>query len=221
MENNSASNEKISASARSLTRREWVQRMLAGAGAGIAAPTLAAARAGSAGVNMVPAAVPAAAESAAEWKPAFFDDYQNQLLIALAEKIVPGSTGVQSNRFLDTAMAAETLEVQHQFVASLNAIEGESLRRFTRPFTELSAAQQDEVLTAASAASPSDADSAAVSAGRGTPTPTSSLRDYFDFLKGWVGTAYYSTEVGMKELGWTGENFFTSFPGCEHAGGHS
>jgi hypothetical protein len=33
--------------------------------------------------------------------------------------------------------------------------------------------------------------------------------------------AYYSSEVGMKELGWTDENYFAGFPGCEHAGGHS
>jgi hypothetical protein len=48
-----------------------------------------------------------------------------------------------------------------------------------------------------------------------------SLRDYFEHLKGWVGTAYYSSEPGMKELGWDGENFFESLPGCEHADGHA
>lgn len=40
-------------------------------------------------------------------------------------------------------------------------------------------------------------------------------------MKGWVVGAYYSSEVGMRELGWTGDVMFESFPGCEHPGGHS
>ena len=32
--------------------------------------------------------------------------------------------------------------------------------------------------------------------------------------------AYYSSEIGMRELGWTENRFFASFPGCTHPGGH-
>ena len=46
------------------------------------------------------------------------------------------------------------------------------------------------------------------------------LRDHFDNLKGWISGAYYSSEVGMRELGWTGQVMFESFPGCEHPDGH-
>ena len=219
MENNLNPGEKISlpASGRSLTRREWVQRMLAGAGAGIATPALAEAH----WADAAQAAAPTEA-AAGEWKPAFFDDPQNQTLIALAERIVPGSTGVQVNRFLDTALSAVSQETQKKFVASMNALEGESLRQFTKSFKDLSADQQDEVLTAASTGKPSNPNlSAAGETGSGAPSPSPSLRDYFENLKGWINMAYYSSEVGMKELGWTGENYFESLPGCEHADGHS
>ena len=227
MENNPSSGEKtfLPASSRSLTRREWVQRMLAGAGAGIAAPALAEAH--STRARLATSSAPAAtlAEAAAgAWKSAFFDDHQNQTLIALAERIVPGSTGAQVNRFLDTAFSADTQESQQKFVASLNTLEGESLRRFTKPFTALSASQQDEILTAASTAQPSDpniAEDAAEEIRPGARPSLPNLRDYFDHLKGWISLAYYSSEVGMKDLGWTGGNFFESFPGCQHAGGHS
>jgi hypothetical protein len=219
MENNLKPDEKISlpASGRSLTRREWVQRMLAGAGAGIAAPALAEAH----WADAAQAAAPTGA-AAGEWKPLFFDDPQNQTLIALAERIVPGSMGAQVNRFLDTALSADTLETQKKFVASLNALEGESLRQFTKSFKDLSADQQDQVLTTASTGKPSDPNlSAAGGTGSGAPSPVPMLRDYFENLKGWISMAYYSSEVGIKELGWTGENFFESLPGCEHADGHS
>jgi hypothetical protein len=46
------------------------------------------------------------------------------------------------------------------------------------------------------------------------------LRDHFDHLKDWVVGAYYSTEEGMRELGWTGNQFFPSFNACTHEGGH-
>lgn len=227
MENDSNLGEKVflPASGRSLTRREWVQRMLAGAGAGIAAPALAEGHSVHALLVTAPAPVAAQAEAAAgEWKPAFFDDHQNQTLMALAERIVPGSTGAQVNRFLDTALGADTQESQQKFVASLNALEGESLRHFTKSFKDLSANQQDGILTAASTTQPSNpnlAEDAAEETRPGTRPSVPNLRDYFDHLKGWISMAYYSSEVGMKELGWTGENFFESFPGCEHAGGHS
>jgi len=46
------------------------------------------------------------------------------------------------------------------------------------------------------------------------------LRDHFEHLKGWIVGAYYSSEIGMRELGWTGNVFYAGFPGCPHPGGH-
>jgi len=226
MENDSNPGEKVflPAPGRSLTRREWVKRLLAGAGAGVAAPALAEAHSVHALLATAPAAAAQTEMAAGEWKPTLFDDHQNQTLMALAERIVPGSTSAQVNRFLDTALSADTQERQQKFVASLNAMEGESLRHFTKSFKDLSANRQDEILTAASTAQPSNpnfAEDAAEETRPGARPPVPNLRDYFDNLKGWISMAYYSSEVGMKELGWTGENFFESFPGCEHAGGHS
>jgi len=220
MENNIHVDDKVPSPApgRSLTRREWVQRMLAGAGAGIATPALADAH----WAEAVNAQAAASTEAAGEWKPTFFDDAQNQALIVLAERIVPGSTGAQVNRFLDIAIGATTQDNQQKFVAAMNAMEGESLRQFGKSFKELSAQQQDDVLSAASTAKPSNPTlSTARETKPGVQPQAPGLRDYFEHLKGWVSTAYYSSEVGMKELGWNGENFFESFPGCEHAAGHS
>lgn len=79
-------------------------------------------------------------------------------------------------------------------------------------------------MTAASTATPSDSNLADAGEDEATPrtrSATPNLRDYFDHLKDWISMAYYSSEPGMKELGWTGDNFFATFTGCNHAGGHS
>lgn len=199
-----------------LSRRQWVQRVLAGAGAGVAAPAFL-----GAGLYARETADSAAAShESTEWKPAFFNDHQNRTVIALAESIVPGSTGAQVNRFLDTALGAETSAIQQRFIASLNAMEGESIRRFTEPFKDLSTDQQRQILAGASAIPASDP---AFDDDEEPAEPGSlpNLRDYFEHLKTWVSMAYYSSEIGMKELGWTGESFFESLPECEHAGAHS
>ena len=39
-------------------------------------------------------------------------------------------------------------------------------------------------------------------------------------LKSWVAGAHYSSEAGMKELGFTGSVFFQTFPACTHPDGH-
>ena len=39
-------------------------------------------------------------------------------------------------------------------------------------------------------------------------------------LKSWVAGAHYSSEPGMKELGFTGSVFFQTFPACTHPEGH-
>ena len=221
---NVAENKPLRSLRRSLTRREWAQRMLAGAGAGLAAPALANARWAEVALP-IDTAVGTQTKAAAEWKPAFFAKPQSQTLVAMAERIVPGSTAALVNRFLDTALSVSAEESQKKFVASLNALEGEALRQFTKSFKELSADKQNSVLTAASTAQSSHPDLGNAAPGEGiahaAQTAAPSILDYFEYLKGWISTAYYSSEVGMKELGWTGENFFESLPDCQHQADHS
>ena len=53
------------------------------------------------------------------------------------------------------------------------------------------------------------------------PRNSMTLGDALAHLKGWVAGAYYSSEMGMKELGWTGDTFFEGYPGCTHPEGHA
>jgi len=42
-------------------------------------------------------------------------------------------------------------------------------------------------------------------------------RGEFGNLKEWIVGAYYSSEQGMKELGWDGNFAFDTYPSCESA----
>jgi Gluconate 2-dehydrogenase subunit 3 len=197
-----------------LNRRQIVRRLLGGAGLASVAPLAAASH--STHKHMAgPKASPGAQTEAekAKWKPLFFDPHQSATLEVLAERIVPGSTEARVMPFVDLLLSVDTQENQKKFLASLSAFDAESLRHYGHPYKDIAEAAQNHILTVASTAQPA-------ATKNGTPEGAS-LRDHFENLKGWVSRAYYSSETGMKELGWTGQVFFTSFPGgaCGGSGG--
>lgn len=214
-------------SSRRMNRREMVRRVLGGVGTGFALPAVAASHPIHKHLADVAALAAADAKAAAsDWAPEFLDPHQNESLTVLAERIVPGSTKAQVNRFIDLLLSVDTQENQQKFNNSLAAFEGESLKRYGHPFIALTEAQQNELLTVASTEKPGreggkgDWSWFDVPSKEGSEPARVTLRDHFENLKGWVSGAYYSSEVGMRELGWTGDYYFDSFPGCQHPEGH-
>ncbi len=158
------------------------------------------------------------------WKPKCLDPRQNDTLIVLAEDIVPNSSKALSNRFIDLLLSVDSDEVRQQFSTSLAAFDEESMHRFGHPFREVSDSNRQEILTLFSSQGPRDLGEP-VSSRREPPSTKSAdgqhtPYDHFQNLKSWIVGAYYSSEVGMRELGWTGTMFFKDFPGCQHIGGH-
>lgn len=213
------------AEAHGWSRRQALETMLGTAGAGLVLPGLAAAHPVPGGAPQ-PAVPDAAGEAAANggWEPIFLDAHQNETLTVLGERLVPKSAEAQANRFIDTLLSVESQENQRKFVAALSAFEHEAIARYSQPFKDLTEEQQIAILTAASEEKPSEPiergrrrrpSAAPANAGAGEPPPT--LRDHFENLKRWVAGSYYSSEAGMKELGWTGQVSWESAPGCEHA----
>jgi hypothetical protein len=146
--------------------------------------------------------------AAANWKPVFLNAPQEESLRSLAEVILPGSTKALVGRFIDRLLSVERDVAQKKFLGSLGAIEAESSSKFGTPFAKLSPQHQNTLLTAISSETRSG-DSASVMGG------------HFENLKEWIVGAYYSSEIGMRELGWTPDRVFASFPSCTHAEGHS
>lgn len=207
-------------------RRRLLQGLVGGAGAAIAWPVSAAEHPMQR--HLVDDAAVAAARTAAAAsgaRPAFLDAHQLETLAALAEPIVPGSTAVQVAPFVDHLVAVDTQQSQKELLQSIAAFDAAGIARYGRPWKALGAEQQNAMLHEASTMAPSRPPSgrwAAPASERGAASPVRrTLRDSFETIKGWVVGAYYSSEPGQRELGYTGAAFFESYPGCNHPDGHA
>jgi hypothetical protein len=159
--------------------------------------------------------------AATKWAPEFLNSHQNQTLVLLSERMVPGSSRAQVNRIIDLLLTVDTAENRLAFTDSLSAIDIESRKRFGHPFKSVSADQQDEILTRLASEKPSiDQGSGRRSIRKRLQQPALTLRDQFDNVKAWIVGTYYSSEVGMRELGWTGDVYFVELPACPHPEGH-
>lgn len=184
-----------------LTRREMVRRLFASMGAGAAWPLVAVSH--PIFEHLKNDAILAEVEKlgAADRKPIFLNGQQDETLIALAESMVPGSTKAQVNRFIDLLLSVDKPKSQRDFAESVAAFNAEAQKLFAKNFPALDDNQKNMLLTNVS-------------------EKQSPLHGHFENLKGWVSGAYYSSEAGMRELGWTGDYVYESFPGCEHPEGH-
>lgn len=197
-------------------RREALQRLAMGVGAMVIAPPGApqhpvARHLGDADH----VAIAHAQANAAEYTPEFLDAHQLATVRVLAQRIVPGSTDARSAEFIDRLLAVSTADEQQKFLQALGAFEGLAFDRSRVSWMQLPEEQQLELLTLASTTKP------ASSAEKTGAESRVTIRDQFEHLKGWIVGAYYSSEPGMRELGWTGNVIFPAFPGCEHSDGHA
>ena len=136
--------------------------------------------------------------------PVFLDGHQAKTLELLAETIVPGSTAARVGPFVDQLLAVESGENQRKFLGALGAFDMIAINRHGKAWIGITAPQQDALLREASTAD----------------AKTSAFAGHFQHLKDWIAGAYYSSEPGMRELGWDGTLFHAELPGCTHPGGH-
>jgi len=203
-------------------RRQVLQVLAGSVGAGLTAPSLAGAEAPQ---HHAAASPPAAAAAPSPAPSGFLDANQLETLASLAEAVVPGSSEAGVAAFVDRLLAVDTRERQKNFLAAMGALQAESLSRFGKPWLSLDAAQKTVLLTTLSTGAKSrtprywkPGEPVLVP---DPPKLPPTLRDRFDILKERIATAYYSSEKGMKELGWTGQMVHGAFPGCTHPGGHA
>lgn len=209
------------------TRREMLQVLVASVGTGAVAPVLAQDHPIGRHLDTTGLEQADAKSKAAAYKPAFLDQHQFDTLVSLAERIVPGAAKARTSEFIDQLLAVDSADDQRQFLTALGAMEGRALAGGRRPWKDLAEKEQLAILTDASTMAsgrpaPQTWTSGQPVGGGGPAGPvTLTLRDHFDLLKGWISGAYYSSEIGLRELGWTGNVTHPAFPGCEHPGGHA
>jgi hypothetical protein len=152
------------------------------------------------------------------WKPLFLDQHQNETLIVLSDLMIPatdtpGAKEALVNRYMDVLLAAEPGEAQREFLNSLGYLDGQSMRRFKAAFRYLSREDQDDLLHGM--AYPQNA-----SKWTGEEEPRPDLgHAHFEALKQRIMRAYYTSQIGERELGWDGAFTHGTFAGCQHPEG--
>jgi hypothetical protein len=181
---------------RPISRRELAQKLLAGVAFSFSAvhPIRR---------HLINAALLDSADAhlAANGQPLFLSAAQVATLDVLSEAVVPGSRKAQSAQFIDLLLSVDAHPVQKEFLASLAALDAASRYAFRTEIVALDQRKLDELLSALAA-------------------PDFADHKHFNNLKGWITGAYYSSEIGMRELGWTPDRVFSEFPGCPHPEGH-
>jgi Gluconate 2-dehydrogenase subunit 3 len=191
--------------ANAVPRRVALQALLSGAGASFVLPSSAEAQHPMYRHLSSPGVIEEAQKAAAAAStPEFLDAQQAKTLEALAEAIVPGSTAAKVAPFLDQLLAVESGKNQRAFLGALGAFDMAAIAKYGKAWIAIAASEQDALLRDASTAD----------------AKTSAIRDHFENLKEWIVGAYYSSEIGMRELGWTGNVFHQELPGCTHPDGH-
>jgi Gluconate 2-dehydrogenase subunit 3 len=199
-----------------IDRREALQRLAIGVGAMVVVPPGMPPHPVHRHLRAADAIADAHAQAnAAEYAPTFVDAHQLATVRALAEAIVPGSTEARSAEFIDQLLAVSTPDEGRTFLQALGAFERLAMEHARMSWQQLTEQQQYDLLTLASTAQPGG------SSEKSSTDPRVTMRDHFEHLKGWIVGAYYSSERGMRELGWTGNIIFPAFPGCEHSEGHA
>jgi gluconate 2-dehydrogenase subunit 3-like protein len=138
-----------------------------------------------------------AATSTAESALLFLDRHAFDTLASLSEQIVPGARAAKVPEFLDSLLAVESTDTQKRFMQGLGAFEREARDAHAMPWKALTAEQATALLTKISTQPGSDV-----------------TRQAFDRIKGAVSETYFSTEAGMKELGWNGSVAFAAPSAC-------
>lgn len=188
-----------------LDRREALKRLAAGGAAIVGAPFWAEALASAAAEHAAHYQQQAAAAS---WTPAVFTPAQNELVVALTERIIPetdtpGAAKAGVNRFIDAVLADRNPEDRQRFLDGLAWVDARSERDHGAPFVKASQAQQVALLTAISGREAADGDRAGA--------------EFFQALKPLTVTGYYTSEVGLlEEIGEPQHLYFTEFRGCTH-----
>ena len=201
--------------------------LLRGLASGIAGTVAGAAAAPVTATPVAAQQPPAPANTSADTGARLLDEHQRRTLTSIAEMMVPGSTAAGVVDLIDRVSAMESPQRQRRFLNALGAFEQQARKTHGMRWIDLDEPTRLKILQETSSGIEGRPRGPAWVKGQPLvfaptdPAPPATPRDHFDYLRSIVATAYFSTEPGMRELGWTGRAVFTSLPGCNHPDDHA
>lgn len=187
----------------SISRREVLKSLAIGAAATSVLRTIPA-QAAEYAHHMV------AAEKAATkvYAPKFFAAHQYKTLQTLCQTIIPadsdsgGAIEAGAPEFIDL-LTSENSEYQVKLGGGLMWLDSTCSDRYGNLYLDCSPQQQKEIL-----------DQIAYRNNAMTDARLSQGVDFFSFLRNMTADGFFTSEIGIKYLGYQGSAFLKEFPGC-------
>jgi hypothetical protein len=143
------------------------------------------------------------------YKPKYFSEHQYKTLRSLCQTIIPaddlsgGALEAGAPEFIDL-LTSENEEYQLMLGGVLMWLDATCVDRCGQNYLECSPAQQKEILDLISYRKNAKSD----------PSISQGI-EFFAFLRGMTVDGYFTSEIGIKDLGYVGNTFVKGdFPGC-------
>lgn len=154
------------------------------------------------------AAEKSAAAPAKAYTPKFFPPHQYKTLQALCQSIIPpdqdsgGAIEAGAPEFIDL-LTSENKDYQVALGGGLQWLDNTCSDRYGKAYLDCSAEQQKEIL-----------DLIAYRRNARSDPSLSQGIEFFSFLRNMTSDGFFSSEIGIKYLGYIGSTFLKEFPGC-------
>jgi gluconate 2-dehydrogenase gamma chain len=142
------------------------------------------------------------------YTPKFFRPQQYKTLQALCQAIIPpeGSTGgaveAGAPEFIDL-LTSENSDYQLKLGGGLMWLDATCTDRYGKAYLDCAAPQQKEIL-----------DAIAYRANAVKDTGLAQGIAFFAFLRNLTADGFFTSEIGIKYLGYIGNKYMADFPGC-------
>jgi hypothetical protein len=149
-----------------------------------------------------------AADPAGQYKPKFFSPEQYKTLRVLCEAIFPadadsgGAIEAGAPEFIDL-LTSENPDYQLKLGGGIMWLDSMCSDRYTTTFRNCSPQQQKEIL-----------DLIAYRKNADTNPSLSQGIEFFSFLRNLTADGFFTSEIGIKYLGYVGNTHLKEFPGC-------
>jgi gluconate 2-dehydrogenase gamma chain len=151
-----------------------------------------------------------AAEKAATkvYAPKFFAAHEYKTLQALCQTIIPadadsgGAIEAGAPEFIDL-LTSENTEYQVKLEGGLMWLDGTCSDRYGKVYLDCSPQQQKEIL-----------DQIGYRKNALTDLSLTQGIEFFSFLRNMTSDGFFTSEIGIKYLGYIGSAFLKEFPGC-------
>ena len=151
-----------------------------------------------------------AAEKAATtvYAPKFFPAHQYKTLQTLCQTVIPadsdsgGAIEAGAPEFIDL-LTSENTEYQVKLGGGLMWLDGTCSDRYGKLYLDCAPQQQKEIL-----------DQIAYRNNAVTDPSLSQGVEFFSFLRNMTADGFFTSEIGIKYLGYIGSTFLKEFPGC-------